>query len=205
MPATTRWGEPAARVGLFLLCLVPFAYLLYGAVSGALGPDPAEEIMHVTGEWAMRILILTLLMSPLREWRGWRFPLKVRRMLGLFAFFYACVHLVSFFQFFTGWGLERLLEELVERPYVTVGFGAWLLMLPLALTSTRKMQRRLGRNWRRLHRLVYPSALLVCLHIIWLSRSDIGSALVHSSLILALLAWRIRPLFERFLPTPKKV
>ena len=153
----------------------------------------------------MRILILTLLMSPLREWRGWRFPLKVRRMLGLYAFFYACVHLVSFFQFYTGWGVERLLEELVERPYVTVSFGAWLLMLPLALTSTRAMQRRLGRNWRRLHRLVYPAGILVCLHIIWLSRSDIGEALVHTAVILGLLLWRIRPLFARFLPSPEKV
>ncbi len=197
--------ERLIRIGLFALCLAPFGYLLYAAATSALGPDPAERIMHVTGEWALRCLLLTLLMSPLRAWRGWSLALRVRRMFGLFTFFYACVHLTSFLHFFAGWTSELLLEELLERPYITVGFGAWLLMLPLALTSTRAMQRRLGRNWRRLHRLVYPAAVLVCFHLLWLSRSDIGSALVHSALIGALLLWRLRGVFGRLLTSPGKV
>jgi sulfoxide reductase heme-binding subunit YedZ len=197
--------EKIIRRGLFVLCLLPFAYLLYAAGAGALGPDPAEQIMHVTGESALRALLLTLLMSPLRQWTGWSIPLRLRRMFGLYAFFYACVHLMSFLHFFVGWTPAILAEELSERPYIMVGFTAWLLMLPLAVTSTRKMQRRLRRNWQRLHSLVYPVALLACLHLLWLSRSDIGEALVYSALVGGLLLWRIRPLFARVLSTTQKV
>lgn len=184
--------ERALRGALFVLCLCPFAWLCYGAFAGALGPDPAEHVMLETGEWSLRILALTLLMSPLRSWSGRSLPLKLRRMCGLYAFFYACVHLLAFVQFYTGWSAAALLEELAERPYITAGFAAWLLMLPLALTSTRGMQRRLRRHWARLHRLVYPAAVLACLHLLWQARSDIGEALVYLLLFGLLLAWRVR-------------
>ena len=134
------------RLGVFVLCLIPFGLTLYGAALGGLGPDPAERIMHVTGEWAARLLLLTLLISPLRKWSGWSVLVKLRRMLGLYAFFYGVIHLLSFAHFYLGWSPAILLEELVERPYITVGFAALLLMLPLAVTSTRAMQRRLGRK-----------------------------------------------------------
>ena len=179
------------RPGVFLLCLLPFAWLVYAAVINSLGPDPAEAVMRETGEWALRILALTLLVSPLRQWTGWAPMMKLRRMLGLYAFFYGCIHLLAFLQFFIGWSIAPLLEELAERPYITVGFGAWLLMLPLALTSTRGMQRRLRRNWLRLHRLIYPAAVLACLHLLWQARSDIGEALVYIVIFAALLAWRL--------------
>lgn len=113
-------------------------------------------------------------------------------MLGLYAFFYAVVHLLSFLQFFTGWSASAVGEELAERPYITAGFAALLLMVPLAATSTRRLQRRLGRNWRRLHRLVYGSAVLACVHLLWQSRSDIGEALAYILVIAVLLAWRLR-------------
>ena len=184
--------ERAARVGLFVACLMPFAWLVYAASTGGLGPDPAEAVMHVTGEWSLRLLALCLLMTPLRRWTGHGLPLKVRRMLGLYAFFYASVHLVAFMQLFIGWTGERLLEELAERPYIAVGFSAWLLMLPLALTSTRAMQRRLSRNWVRLHRLVYPAAIFACLHLLWQARSDIGEALFYALVFALLLGWRLR-------------
>ena len=177
---------------VFVACMIPFAWLLYGVAAGALGPDPAEAIMHVTGEWSLRILLLTLMVSPLKEISGWRWPMTLRRMLGLYTFFYATVHLVSFAHFYLGWTGAILLEELVERPYVTVGSLAWLLMLPLAVTSTRNMQRRLGRNWRKLHRAVYPAAILACLHLVWQLRSDFGEPLVYSFLLLVLLLWRLR-------------
>ncbi|MEP4145691.1 MAG: protein-methionine-sulfoxide reductase heme-binding subunit MsrQ [Halioglobus sp.] len=176
---------------VFLLCLLPFGWLAYAAGTNALGPDPAEAIMHATGEWSLRILLVTLAVTPLRKIWGWRWPMTLRRMLGLFAFFYATVHLASFGHFYIGWTPGILLEELVERPYITVGALAWVLMLPLAVTSTHKMQRRLKRNWRRLHRAVYPAAMLACLHLLWQARSDLGEPILYSLLLFVLLAWRL--------------
>lgn len=181
----------ALKPVVFLLCLLPFGWLVYAAGTNALGPDPAESIMHLTGEWSLRILLVTLAVSPVRKIWGWRWPMTLRRMLGLFAFFYATVHLASFSHFYIGWTLSILLEELVERPYITVGALAWVLMLPLAVTSTRKMQRRLKRNWRRLHRAVYPAAMLACLHLLWQARSDLGEPILYSVLLFMLLIWRL--------------
>ena len=184
--------ERVIRVGVFTLALLPFIWVSYAAATSGLGPDPAEALMHVTGEWSLRLLALTLLVSPLRVWTGWSLLLKLRRMLGLYAFFYGCIHLLSFVQFYVGWTPAGLLEELAERPYITMGFMAWLLMLPLAITSTRGMQRRLRRNWLRLHRLVYPAAILACLHLLWQVRSDIGEALFYIGIFAVLLGWRLR-------------
>jgi sulfoxide reductase heme-binding subunit YedZ len=184
--------ERAARAGAFIVCGLPFAWLVYGAATGALGPDPAERVMHVTGEWSLRLLALTLLMSPLRAFTGHALPLKLRRMLGLYVFFYASLHFAAFLQLYIGWTARRLAEELVERPYITVGFLAWACLLPLALTSTRAMQRRLRRRWVVLHRLVYPVAILACLHLLWQARSDIGEALVYAAVFGLLLGWRVR-------------
>ena len=181
----------ALKPVVFLLCLLPFGWLVYAAGTNALGPDPAESIMHLTGEWSLRILLVTLAVSPVRKIWGWRWPMTLRRMLGLFAFFYATVHLASFSHFYIGWTPGILLEELAERPYITVGALAWVLMLPLAVTSTRKMQRRLKRNWRRLHRAVYPAAMLACLHLLWQARSDLGEPILYSVLLFMLLIWRL--------------
>lgn len=178
------------RATVFVLCLLPFAYLVYATLNGLTGPDPAETIMHATGEWAARFLLLSLLISPLRQWGGWPALLKLRRMLGLYSFFYGCVHLTTFAHFYLGWSPSSLVEELLERPYITLGFSAWLMLLPLALTSTRFMQRKLRRNWQRLHRLVYPAAIAVCLHILWQARSDVGEALIYITLFGWMLAWR---------------
>ena len=182
----------ALKPAVFLACLLPFLWLAYAAVTGELGPDPAESIMQVTGEWSLRLLALTLLVTMLRQWLGKPWPMRLRRMLGLFTFFYACVHLASFGHFYIGWTPAVLAEELLERPYITVGFIAWMLMLPLALTSTKSLQRRLGRNWRRLHRLVYPAAVFACLHLVWQIRADAAEALVYSLIFITLLAWRVQ-------------
>ncbi len=160
--------------------------------SDRLGPDPAEALMQNTGEWAMQFLLLTLLVSPLRAWLGVSWIMRVRRTLGLYAFFYACIHLLTFSHFYLGWKLPLLGEELTERPYITAGFVAWLLLLPLALTSTRNMQRRLRRHWQRLHRLVYVAVVVVCAHVVWQTRADIGVALFYSLVAAALLLWRWR-------------
>lgn len=184
--------ERAIRWGVFALCLVPFLALVARAATGSLGADPAKTLMLETGEWSLRMLVITLLVSPVRQWTGWPVVMKLRRMLGLYAFFYASVHLASFGHFYIGWSGGILLEELAERPYITVGFAAWLLLLPLAITSTRGWQRRLRRNWQRLHRLIYPAAMFACLHLFWQARSDVGEALVYSVMVAALLGWRFR-------------
>jgi sulfoxide reductase heme-binding subunit YedZ len=184
--------ERVGRIGVFILCLLPFVWILYAAVFDHLGPDPAEALMLFTGVWALRMLALTLLVSPLRALTGWSSLLKLRRMLGLYAFFYGCVHFISFLQFYIGWTPTALTEELAERPYITLGFSAWLLLLPLAITSTRAMQRRLRGNWQRLHRLVYPAAVFACLHLLWQARSDVGDALFYLIIFAALLLWRWR-------------
>jgi sulfoxide reductase heme-binding subunit YedZ len=185
------------KIGTFTLCLLPFAWLIYAAGVGSLGPDPIEAVMLFTGEWALRMLALTLLASPLHKWTGSSLPMKVRRMLGLFAFFYGCVHFFVFLQFYLGWDIARLSEELSERPFITLGFSAWLLMLPLAATSTRGMQRRLRGNWQRLHRLVYPAAVLACLHLLWQARSDVGEAFGYLVIFVGLLAWRAWRFFQK--------
>jgi sulfoxide reductase heme-binding subunit YedZ len=184
MPA---WAKPS----LFVLGLCPFGALVWAGLANELGPDPAEVLMHETGKWGARILILTLCVSPFRAWLGWPALIQLRRMLGLFTFFYASTHLLLFLQFYLGWSGDQLLEELVERPYITVGFLAWTIMLLLALTSNRRMQRRLRRNWQRLHRGIYVVAILVCLHFLWQVRSDFGEALVYVLLFAALLGWRL--------------
>jgi len=180
------------KPAVFCVGLAPFLWLVYAAFSGGLGPDPAEVIMHVSGEWGLRLLALTLSLSVFRQLSGVGWLMRLRRMLGLFAFFYACLHLVSFAHLYAAWSGTILLEELAERPYITVGFLAWLMMLPLAITSTRRQQRRLGRNWGRLHRLVYPAAVLACVHLLWQVRSDAAEALVYCLIFALLLAWRLR-------------
>jgi sulfoxide reductase heme-binding subunit YedZ len=183
-----------SRLLVFFGCLAPFASLVWGIAANQLGPDPGEALMLATGEWGARLLMLCLLISPLRSWTGWSRLIQLRRMLGLYCFFYACLHFLLFMHFYLGWTVARLIEEVVERPYVTLGFLAWLLLLPLAITSTRAMQRRLRQRqrWTLLHRAVYVVALLISLHMLWQVRSDIGEALLYTAVFMLLLSWRLR-------------
>ena len=205
LPATTE-GEtvklfinippawnPALRALVFLACLVPFALLVTGVVSNSLGPDPAEHLMHVTGEWVMRFLVLVLLATPLAR-NGWPRLARYRRMLGLYVWFYATLHLLVFAQVFIGWSGEQLIEELVERPYVLVGFLAWLILVPLGITSAHVLRKKMGRQWKRLHKGTYLVAALGWLHLLWLSRSDVGDAVVYGLIFGVLLLYRLRKL-----------
>lgn len=157
---------------VFAACLLPLAHLVWDAVQGTLGTDPVAQMEHRSGDWALRLLLATLAITPLRRLSGWHKAVRFRRMLGLFAFFYVSVHLTIYLVIDLGGFWSQLLGEIVKRPYITVGFAAWLLLIPLALTSTQGMMRRLGRNWQRLHRLVYPIALLGVLHYFWLVKAD---------------------------------
>ncbi|ACL72588.1 Ferric reductase domain protein protein transmembrane component domain protein [Thioalkalivibrio sulfidiphilus HL-EbGr7] len=158
---------------------------------GGLGTNPIEYLTHETGIWALRLLCLTLLMTPLRRMTGWSWPMRLRRMLGLFAFFYACLHLSIWIglDLFFDWTL--IWDDVLNRPYITLGFTAWLLLLPLAVTSTDAMMRRLKRRWVQLHRLVYPAAILAVLHFWWLTRADYREPMLYGVILAVLLGWRV--------------
>ena len=191
--AATGWLVTA---GVLALCLAPFGLMTYQLSSGQLDPDPAKRLMQGTGEWALRGLAIMLLATPLAQ-HGWRRLFQYRRMIGLTVFFYVSLHLLLFSQVYVGWELELLLEELNERPYVLVGFAAWCMLMPLAMTSFNSARRRLGRRWRQLHRLIYPATILAWFHLFWLSRSDVGEALAYGAVFLALLGWRLRRRLSR--------
>jgi sulfoxide reductase heme-binding subunit YedZ len=179
---------------VFLACLLPFLGLVHGAAVGDLGANPVETVTDVTGQWALRLLLLTLAITPLRRLLGIRWPQRLRRMLGLFVFFYVSLHLATWAWLDQELGWDRILGDIVERPYITVGFAAWLLLVPLALTSTRGMIRRLGRRWQTLHRLVYVIGVLAVLHFLWLVKADMIEPLIYAGLLAVLLALRWPPL-----------
>jgi len=176
---------------LFALCLVPFGALLWDYTQQSLGPDPVAALEHRTGLWALRLLLITLTVTPLRRLTGWNKAVRFRRMLGLFAFFYASVHLLIYTVVDLGGFWSQLLEEIAKRPYITVGFSAWLLLIPLAITSTKGMMRRLGRRWQQLHRLVYVAALLGTLHFLWLVKADHREPALYVGLFVVLMLLRL--------------
>jgi len=177
---------------LFIACLVPFALLVHAALTDGLGANPIETVTHSTGEWTLRLLLVSLAMTPLRHLLGHAWPIRLRRMLGLFAFFYACLHFLAWAWLDQQWLPQAILADIVERPYITVGFIAWLLLIPLALTSTRWSMRRLGRRWKRLHRAVYLVAILGIVHFLWLVKADLSEPVVYAVLLALLLLGRVR-------------
>lgn len=180
-----------AKSAVFALCLLPAALIALDIARGTLGPDPVAQITHATGLWALRLLLATLAMTPLRRITGSPLPIRFRRMLGLFAFFYACLHLSVYVVLDLQGYWPQLLEDLVKRPYIMAGMAALLLLIPLAATSTRGMMRRLGRRWGRLHKLVYPAAMLACLHFFWLVKADKREPLIYAGILAVLLAFRL--------------
>ena len=185
-----NWS-PAIRAAVFLACLSPFMALVQAGATNSLGPDPGEHLMHVTGEWVMRLLILVLLATPLAR-NGWPKLARYRRMLGLYVLFYATLHLSVFTQVYIGWSGEQLIVELAERPYVLVGFLAWLILVPLGITSASIIRKKMGRHWRQFHKLTYVVAILGWLHLLWLSRSDVGDAVIYGALFSVVLFYRLR-------------
>ena len=186
-----------AKPAVFLLCLLPGAYLAYAvylAFTGGenlLGPDPAQFLSLETGEWAIRLLILSLAITPLRYLLNWPYAFRFRRMIGLFAYFYVCMHLLVFLMFLLQWQWGAIGREIAERPFITIGFAGFVLLTLLALTSSNAAQRKLGRNWKRLHRLTYAASILGVMHVIWIVRSSYFDAVLYGSLVLLLLAYRL--------------
>jgi len=177
---------------VWLLCLAPAAQLAYDAYAGGLGVNPIEEVTHRTGRWALILLLVTLAVTPVRRLTGWHQAVQLRRTLGLFAFAYAVLHFLTYVVLDQFFALGYIIEDIAERPYITVGFAAFLLLIPLAATSTTRAIRRLGRNWGRLHRLVYLAATLALLHFLWLVKAPaIGRPLRYGAVLALLLGSRI--------------
>ena len=193
MAADSRWLRFVAKPLVFVAALTPFLLLLWGAVRGDLGANPLERVTDVTGQWGLRFLLLTLAVTPLRRLTGWSDLLRFRRMLGLFVFFYVSLHFMTWIWLDQELCWANILVDVVKRPYVTVGFVAWLLLLALAATSTRGMMRRLGRRWQQLHRAVYVIGVLGVLHYIWLVKADLLQPLIYTGLLGLLLLVRWRP------------
>ena len=179
--------KPAA----FLACLIPFGQLLYNGYQGDLGANPIETITRFTGSWGLIILLTTLSVTPLRKITGWNELIKFRRMLGLFAFFYALLHFSTFLVLDHFFDLDRIAKDVLKRPYVTVGFTGFVLMIPLAITSTAAMIRRLGKRWQQLHRLVYLVAIAGVIHFYWLVKADIRRPLQYGAVLALLLGYRL--------------
>lgn len=196
-------GVVVAKAVVHVAALAPAAWLAMQVWrearlgTGALGADPVAAIEHFLGLWALRLLLLTLAITPLRQLTGQPVLLRFRRMLGLYAFFYATLHFAAYLVLDLRGYWTEIFAEIAKRPYITVGFLAWLLLVPLALTSTRRAMQALGRRWGQLHRLVYAIAALAVLHFWWLVKSDIREPALYAGVLAMLLGWR---LWRRWMP-----
>ena len=186
------------KAALFALCLLPFFRLIFFAFTDQLGANPVEFVLRSLGTWTLTMLLVTLSITPLRRLTGWNGLIRVRRMLGLFAFFYACLHFLTYAGVDQSFDLPAIVADVVKRPYITVGFTCFLLLIPLALTSTNAMQRRLGgKRWLLLHRLVYLIAAGGVVHYLWLVKKDLTQPLLYGLVLAVLLGirlwWRWQP------------
>lgn len=188
-----RWSKPV----LFLVCLLPLCLLVLRTVGNDLGANPVETLTHDTGDWALRFLLISLAVTPLRLLTGKAWLIRYRRMLGLFAFFYALLHFTIYLWIDQGFLWSEIVADILKRPYITIGFAAFLILLPLAATSTKGMVRRLGKRWTSLHRLVYASALLAILHFIWLVKADYREPGLYLFIFLLLMLFRMPLLRSR--------
>ena len=181
----------AAKLAVWLVALTPAVRLVWKGVNGELGANPIEAVIHQTGWWGLVLLTITLAISPLRRLTGWLPIIRFRRLVGLFAFFYVSLHLAAYVALDQVFELEFIFEDIVERPFITVGFAAWLILLSLAVTSTRGWIQRLGRSWQRLHRVVYLAVGLGALHFFWKEKADTLEPLLFATGIALLLLLRV--------------
>ena len=197
-----RFIKPA----IFVSSLTPCAWLLFRTLTGRLSANPVEDITLTTGVWAFRFLLITLAITPLRRVTGWNPVIQLRRPLGLFAFFYATLHFLTYLVFDQVFDVRSMLADVAKRPFITVGFVAFVAMVPLALTSTTGWIRRLGRKWTTLHRLVYVSGIAAAIHFIWKVKVVVGEPVYYAVILAFLLAFRVLwvPLGPRLRPIARK-
>ena len=179
------------KPSVFILSTIPFLIITYKIFFKKLGPEPVKEITHFTGEWTLIFICLTLSMSPLKKLTNFNFWIKVRRMLGLFVFFYASLHLLTYVGIDYRFSWQPIFDDVVKKKYIFVGFAALLLLIPLTLTSSQKMMLLLKQNWKKLHRLIYVIAILGSLHFIWLSKTIYFKPLIYFVIITILLFLRV--------------
>jgi sulfoxide reductase heme-binding subunit YedZ len=183
--------QKSAKVVVFLTCLTPFGWLVIRALTGRLGINPVEDLELTTGIWALRFLVATLLVTPVRRLSGWNRIVQYRRMLGLFTFFYASVHFAIYIAVDQFFAFGFIVKDVAKRPFITMGFTAFVLMIPLAVTSTKGWIRRLGRRWQVLHRLIYVSGVCAAIHYLWKVKVMIGSPVYYATAIGLLLGFRL--------------
>lgn len=199
-PRRSKWKGWLAQAGVVAAALIPLAVLVRDAFADRLGANPVEAIEHRTGDWTIWLLLASLAVTPLRRLTGWNQLIRYRRTLGLLAFSYVCLHFLTYLVIDQGFLIQGLTltyvwEDIVKRPYVTVGFSAFLLLIPIAWTSTKRWIRRLGRRWTTLHQLVYVAAALGVLHYMWLIKGDRPTAVYHALVLVGLLGarvWKLR-------------
>ena len=180
------------KPGVFILSLIPFLIITYKIFFDRLGPEPVKEITHHTGEWTLIFIVLTLAMTPIKRITKSNIWISFRRMLGLFVFFYATIHLMTYVVIDYRFDWQQIYDDVLKKKYIFIGFSAWLLLIPLAATSSQKMTKLLKQNWKKLHKLIYIIAIFGSLHYIWLSKTIFFKPLIFLVIILVLLASRIK-------------
>jgi methionine sulfoxide reductase heme-binding subunit len=190
--AGPRW-LPWAKVAVFVAAWYPLARIVLFGITGQIGANPIEFITRSTGLWTLVFLCITLAVTPLRKLTGWNTLIRFRRMLGLYAFFYAALHFTTYIWFDKWFDVMAMFKDVGKRPFITVGFAAFVLLIPLAVTSTRGMARRLGRRWQTLHRLIYLIGGLAILHFWWMKagKHDLAQPKLYAAIMIVLLGWRI--------------
>ncbi len=195
--------HPAAKPVVFVLCLLPFAWLVFGAFTNGLGANPAEYLIRATGDWTLRFICIVLAVTPLRVLANLPALARLRRMLGLFAYFYVLLHLVSYSWFDMGFELGDIAHDIAKRPFILVGFLGFVLLTPLAATSFNRAIKTLGaKRWQKLHRLVYLIAGLGLLHFFWMraGKNNFAEVYVYAAIIVLLLGWRLVRRLRRVRP-----
>ena len=200
--------HPLAKPVVFLLCLLPFFWLFYGAATNNLGANPAEYLIRSTGDWTLRFLCIVLAVTPLRVLTSTPQLARLRRMLGLFVYFYVVLHLLSYSWFDMGFDVPDIAKDIAKRPFILVGFSAFVLLTPLAATSFNRAIKALGgKRWQLLHRLVYPIAGLGLLHFFWMraGKNNFGEVVVYAAIVLLLLGWRVAHFLKKNKLKPSKL
>jgi len=191
---TSKW----TKVVVFLICLIPLGILIWDTFTGGLGANPTQFLEHATGDWTLRFVAITLTVTPLRKLLRQPQLIRFRRMFGLFAFFYGCCHFSAYLTFDQVFDLHGIWADVIKRRYITVGFTGFVLMIPLAITSTAAMIRRMGsRSWAMLHRAIYLTAIAGVIHYLWLVKSDIHIPLEYAAVMAVLLGWRVYDHYAR--------
>ena len=200
--------HPLAKPVVFLLCLLPFFWLFYGAATNNLGANPAEYLIRSTGDWTLRFLCIVLAVTPLRVLTSTPQLARLRRMLGLFVYFYVVLHLLSYSWFDMGFDVPDIAKDIAKRPFILVGFSAFVLLTPLAATSFNRAIKALGgKRWQLLHRLVYPIAGLGLLHFFWMraGKNNFGEVAVYAAIVVLLLGWRVAHFLKKNKLKPSKL